>query len=224
MHAWIPECGSGKIWRADECAVVCPMNQEDVGDSAEHGSHGDVAHASAKSRFFATLLLIFCCGHAMFLIFSIMPRSRGQDDPGSPAMDLYRLVTGGRQVWNMFETIPILHSLDARLEAGDATGRRITAGCVLPGFMPYPKPETSRYYILFHRMLATSSGAAVREAYLRKIAQLSSAQRGSGIGGPWSLVMDVEYTRNLFHIRRDGQISMPVTKVFGPANQGGNPP
>ena len=172
----------------------------------------------------AALLLIFCCGHAVFLIVSIIPRTRGQDDPGNPAMDLYRSLTGGRQVWNMFETIPVLHSLDARLEARDATGATITAGCVLPGFRRYPQPETSRYYILFHRMLATSSGAAIREAYLKKINQMPSPPRDFGSGGPWSLVMDVEYTRNLFHIRRDGQIAMPVTKVFGPASPGENPP
>ena len=110
------------------------------------------------------------------------------------------------------------------LEERDATGATITAGCVLPGFRRYPQPETSRYYILFHRMLATSSGAAIRETYLKKINQMPSPPRDFGGCGPWSLVMDVEYTRNLFHIRRDGQIAMPVTKVFGPASPGENPP
>lgn len=134
-------------------------------------------------------------------------------------MDTYRLLTGGRQLWNMFESIPALHSLDMRIEMEDEAGGKTLVGCVLPGFQPYPKPEISRYYVLFHRLLASPSGDAFREAYLRNVASLLPAQKGSG---KWSLVKDAEFIRDLFYSRRDGQISLPVVTNFAPTSPDGN--
>lgn len=167
-----------------------------------------------KKRLLAGLLLAFCCWHVTFLVISIMPPPPARDDPGNPVIDLYRLVIGGRQQWNMFETIPVLHSMDVRLEGEDATGQKITAGCVLPGFKPYPKPEDSRYYVLFYRLMMFDNKVAFQEEYLQKVAQLISAQRGFVSGGKWSIVVDLDCTRNLVHSRRDGQLSMLFTKTF----------
>jgi hypothetical protein len=188
-------------------------NQEDP--AAPQGS-GGTDGLPAKRGPFAYLLLVFFCWHGGFLIFSIIPRAPGQEDPGNPAMDFYRLLTAGRQVWNMFETIPVLHSLDVRLEGLGEKEGKITAGCLLPGFKPCPTPEQPRYYVLFHRLLLTPGGAAFREAYLRKAAQLFPARPGFGVGAGPSLVMDARYTRNLYHIRRDGRVSLWVTKSFAP--------
>ena len=224
MEAQIAHCDTSDTKRSDWGTVMRWMRRGDAADSVEHDSPGEADGSSARSRLLRGLLLIFCCWHAGFLIISIFPRRLGQEDPGHLAMDLYRLLTGGRQLWSMFETIPVLHSLDARLEGEDETGGKITAGCVLPGFKPYPKPEQSRYYVLFHRLLFTANGVGFREAYLRKVAQLLPAQRGSMAGRNWVLVMDTAYTRNLVHSRRDGQLSLQFTKTFGPAGAGGNSP
>ena len=190
------------------------MSQDDAGAAPEQGSPAEAGGVPVRSCLLTGLLLAFCCWHAVFLVISLIPPPPGRDDPGNPAVDLYRLVLGGRQQWNMFETIPVLHSMDVRLEGEDEAGRKITAGCVLPGFKPYPKPEESRYYVLFYRLMLFDNKIAFQETYLRKAAQLISARRGSGAGGKWSLVMDLEYTRNLVHSRRDGQIPMLHTKTF----------
>jgi len=180
--------------------------------------------SSWKRRVGAGLLLIFCCWHAGFLIFSIMPQDPKSEVPASPAMDFYRLVAGGRQEWNMVETIPVLHSLDARLEVEDEKGNNTTGGCVLPGWTPYPEPELARYYVLFHRMLMTASKPSFLEAYLRRVEGRLAAQRGKEVSGRWSLVIDAEYTRTLSLSRRDGELYVFATRSFNPANPGGIAP
>lgn len=224
IEAQIPRGDTGVSQSGAAGIVMRWMRQESGAEFRGPDSSREAGGSPAKRRLLAGLLLIFCCWHAGFLIVSIIPRGPGQDEPGSPAMDLYRLLTGGRQVWNMFETIPVLHSMDARLEGEDEAGRTITAGCVLPGFTPYPKPESSRHYALFHRLLWSSNGAAFREAYLRKAANLLQNQRDSGARGNWSLVVDADYTRNMFYSRRDGLMSLRVTKTFGPDGQVGTSP
>lgn len=200
------------------------MRQGDEENAPEHRSPAEAGGVPMKSRLLTGLLLAFCCWHAVFLLISIIPAPPARDDPGNPGVDLYRLVLGGRQQWNMFETIPVLHSMDVRLEGEDEAGGKITTGCVLPGFKPYPKPEDSRYYVLFFRLMLFDNKVAFQEAYLRKAAQLISAPRSPGAGGKWSLVMDLEYTRNLVHSRRDGQVSMLLTKTFDLPIPRGSPP
>ena len=200
------------------------MSQDDAGAAPEQGSPAEAGGVPVRSCLLTGLLLAFCCWHAVFLVISIIPAPPARDDPGNPAVDLYRLVLGGRQQWNMFETIPVLHSMDVRLEGEDEGGRKITAGCVLPGFKPYPKPEDSRYYVLFYRLMLFDNKVAYRDAYLRNAAQLISARRGPEAVEKWSLVMDLEYTRNLVLIRRDGQLAMPATQTFKLSIPGGSYP
>jgi len=200
------------------------MKKGNPGDSSDQDRLDDAAGFPVKSRWLTGLLLVFCCWHAVFLIVSIIPGPPARDDPGHPAMDFYRLALGGWQHWNMFETIPVLHSMDVRFEGEDEMGRKITAGCVLPGFQPYPKPEKARYYVGFFRLIFFSNKVAYRDAYLRKAAQLLPARPGSGLGGKWSLVVDTEYTRTLFHSRRGGHLSVPFTKTFDLTRPGADSP
>jgi hypothetical protein len=187
----------------------------------DHGVSEDDGAATPKNRWWKALLLAFCCWHAVFLIISIAPAPPSRGDRGNPVLDLYRLMLGGVQQWNMFDTIPVLHSLDVRFESKEATGAKITRGCVLPGFKPYPKPESARYYVLLGRLVMFSNDIPYRDAYMRKAAGLLPAP---GAGESWSLVADEGYTRNLFHIRRDGHMAMPVTQTFDLNNPGASAP
>lgn len=201
------------------------MSQGDEGVPPEHRSPPEIAGGvPIRSRWSTGLLLAFCCWHAVVLIISIIPPPPARDDPGNPAMDFYRLVLSGRQQWNMFETIPVLHSMSARLEGEDGTGGKITDGCVLPGFKPYPMPEDSRYYVLFYRMMFFDNKVAYRDAYLKKAAQLVSARQGSEARRTWSFVLDRAYTRSLIHILHDGQLSLPVRQAFVLPIPGGSLP
>lgn len=190
----------------------------------ESRSLPDADDVSFRSPWLKGLLLAFCCWHAAVLIISIIPPPPAREDPGNPAMDLYRLALSGRQQWNMFETIPVLHSMGARLEGKDGRGDIITAGCVLPGFKPYPMPEDSRYYVLIYRMMFFDNKVPYRNAYLKKAAKLMSARQGTGERRTWSLVLDGAYTRNLIHIVRDGQLAMPVSQTYDLPISGGSVP
>ena len=177
-----------------------------------------------KGRVLSVLLLVFCCWHAVFLIISVVPQRTGQEDRISAPMNLYGMLAAGSQGWKMFETIPLLHSLDARIEIEDEAGGRTSVGSVLPGLAPYPKPELSRHYILLHRMLLSSSSPSHLEAYLRRVDDHLSALRGPAVRGHWSLVIDAEYTRTLIYSRRDGGLYVFATRSFTPANPGGVAP
>ncbi len=193
------------------------MSGGDPAGTAQHGAF------PVKGRVRAVLLLLFCCGHAVFLIASIVTRNPPPTERGNPVLAFYRLFTGGQQQWNMFETIPLLHSLDARIVVDDGPGEVVVVGSVLPGFTPYPRPEQSRYYVLFHRMMIQAERPSFFEAYLRRTDVLLRSQRGSAITGHWALVVDVEWTRTLIHSRRDGGLYVPASRSFDAANPGGTP-
>lgn len=198
------------------------MRDKDLAGSPENGHPAD--GGSMKSRLLAGLLLVFCCWHAVFLVISVIPMPPARHGSGNPALNLYRTALAGRQDWDFFPTIPALHSMELRLEGVDESGGKLTTGCILPGFEPYPDPENLRYYVLFHLLLLSPDHVAFRDAYCRKANQLLSTHGGLGAGRNWSLVMDAQYTRNLFHSRRDGQLSAPVRKTVDLSNPGGNPP
>ena len=190
----------------------------------EHPSLPEAGVVAFRIPWLKGLLLAFCCWHAVVLILSINPPPPAREDPGNPAMDFYRLALSGRQQWNMFETIPVLHSMGARLEGKDERGGIITAGCVLPGFKPYPRPEDSRYYVLIYRMMFFDNKVPYRDAYLKKLANEVSARQSTGERRTWSLVLDGAYTRNLVHILRDGQLAMPVSQTYALPTTGGSAP
>ena len=194
------------------------MNGEDSPNAAQHGAF------PVKGRMWSVLLVGFCCWHAVFLIASIVPRMSSGDERGNPALNFYRLFVSGDQRWNMFETIPQHHSLDARIEVDDGHGGRANLGSVMPGFTPYPNPENARYYNLFYRILLGSEKSPLFLAYLRRTDDLLRAQHGNTITGRWALVVDVEWTRALADSRRDGMLYVPATRFFDPANPGGIAP
>lgn len=190
----------------------------------EHRSLPEADKVWFGIRWLKGLFLAFCCWHALFLVCSIIPVPPTRENPGNPAVALYRLVLGGRQEWNVFNSIPVVHSMDAWIEHEDEKGEKEIVGCVLPGLKPYPVPEETRCYQIFWRLAFFSDGLAFQEAYLKKAAQLLSSLRSPGARGKCSLVMDVEYTRTLSLISRDGQLSLPITKTFALPTLSGSAP
>jgi len=200
------------------------MRSTSPDDSLAQDSAPDAGRVSPGNPWPARLLLVFCCWHAAFLIYSIIPAPPAQNKPGHPVLDFYRIALGGRQQWNMFETIPVLHSLDVRFEGVDRQGRETIVDPVLPGFKPLPRPESARYYNAFYRLLLAAETVPFRDAYLRKVGPLLAAQRDPTAGETWTLVVNQEYTRNLFHSRRGGPISVLVSKSFDISTPDGDAP
>jgi hypothetical protein len=178
---------------------------------------------AVKNRVGAALLVGFCCWHAAFLIVSILPRA-GPEERGNAAMNLYRILVSGQQQWNVFETIPLLHSFDARIEMSEGEGRTLSLGSVMPGFAAYPRPENARYYNVFYRMLLGSAESPFFEAYLRRMDEQIRSRHGGSFTGHWALVVDVEWTRILGESRRGGALYLPAKRAFDIAHRGGITP
>lgn len=178
----------------------------------------------SKIGIWKGLGLAFCCCHAAFLCYSLVPAAPTQVAKGHPALDFYRVAVSGRQQWNLLDTIPAHHSLDVRFEGFDKNGTKYTAGSVLPGLKPYPKPEDIRYYGLFYQLIFASDKAAYRDAYLQKAAQALTAEGSSQVGVDWSLLGDAEYTRTLVHSRRDGRMWLPMPTRIPLGHAPGTPP
>jgi hypothetical protein len=182
---------------------------------ADRGLRAGHPAAHLQGKWGRALLLLFCCWHAGYLLYSIVPRVAGQDAPGAPLLDAYRCVTGSRQVWRLFHTIPLLRSLTMRLEAEISGGTRPSAGCLLPGFGSFPIEENSRFYTLAERLLTNPLGIPYREPYLRKINPLLNEGLPPAEQAPWVLVFEGEFIRNLFYFRVDKRLSIPFRKEFG---------
>jgi hypothetical protein len=179
-------------------------------DSSSDATAAIATPVEGKRPWRMRLLLAFCCFHAVFLICSIYPPGP-VDKPGNPALDFYRVVFVGIEQWNMFETIPSLHSMDVRLEGQNDRGETVTKGSILPGFKRYPQPERVRY---FNSLLRVVSNERQLASYLQKLARALPPRQGPEDGKDWALVVDAEYTRHLFHVARDGQVSIFATKAF----------
>lgn len=204
------------------CRICVPLLEPmSGGDSAGPAQRGPFP---VKNRVGAALLVGFCCWHSIFLIAAVVPRTVGRDERGNPATDLYRTLVSGPQQWNVFETIPLLHSFDARIQVDDGRGHRETLGSVMPGFAPYPRPENARYYNVFYRMLLDPDRSAFLEAYLRKAGTQMRSPQGGAFTGHWALVVDVEWTRILGESRRGGALYVPATRAFDTAHRGGITP
>ena len=144
------------------------MSQGTPGNVPPSGVSGDTRGASPKNGWWTGLVLAFCCWHAAFLAISIVPSPPESDAALHPALDFYASAFAGPQRWNVFETIPTLHSVDFRLEGEDENGNIVTHGCVLPDFKPYPKSERVRYYAGLYRMFSSDP---FRDAYLQRRGQ-----------------------------------------------------
>lgn len=185
------------------------------------GSHAPCPRAPgeqvvAAHRWPGRLLLVFCCWHSSFLIFSILPRGPGQELPGNPVLEWYRALTGSRQCWTMFHTIPVLHALDAHMEAVKPDDSRVSSPCMIPGFTSFPARGTARSKTFLERLLASPLGEPFRSAYVRKVNHLQNAGLPEAERLEWKLVFEGEAIRTLFYSRRDGRFSLPFTKVFPP--------
>jgi hypothetical protein len=91
----------------------------------------------------------------------------------------------------------------------------------LPDFAPYPKPERARYFAGLYRLVSVEP---YRDAYLQRLGQQLPARVGLDDRRHWSFVVDAEYTRNLYHVRRDGHMSVLTSKAFDLPSPRGDAP
>lgn len=192
------------------CLYSVPVRS--LAPSAQHQDQkpGDGSCAYRLRPWQSWFIVIFACCHAVKLLAGLLPEESRPDLLPGGLSHAYETLTGSRQNWNMFATIPSHHHYAARIVIQGTDGQEREEGPLLPGLMPWPEPEVVRYYNFFERMLSGSMGDEVRDevrdAYLLKMDEALRAEGKIREGERWSLEVTEDFTRTLAFIQKDGRV------------------
>lgn len=163
---------------------------------------------SAYWLFVASLAMAYHCGAATA---SLIPKKSALRTVVLPAFESYNKVTGTRQGWGMFNTIPWDEDYDVRVMATTWDGKDCEYGFVLPGLRE--KNDHERIHKLFNT-LGKDNYSIYRDAYLanlgKRIAELV----------PETTQYEVHFISHrmwgLKKIAEKGKISREVKTTYGP--------
>lgn len=162
-----------------------------------------------------------CAVHALFLIFALIPPRLRSEGATGRLLAAYQKWTGSEQRWDMFETIPQLHKLEAGLIEVREDGAIRRPGVILPELSPYPAPERPRHYSLFHRMIWQPDGPAYADAFLQRVTgQFRNQPRPPKAV---ALQIDAWHTRSLIGVKSLGEIAVNKIATYGPVPVGETP-
>lgn len=152
----------------------------------------------------AALTLLFL-GHMLATSVQHIPKDSALRPVADPFVP-YQALTGIWQDWDMFTTIPYLHSYDVALDVTNANGTSEASGPLLPGLRPYD--GDIRTEALFTRVLEEQAFAGYRTPYFRSVC--AALRASSGKGGQTLLFREkFERIRPLAEIRAGGGIGRP---------------
>ncbi len=165
-------------------------------------------------------ILIFASVHLVFLAFGSLPVPWRDRLHVAPAHRFYERLTRCHQLWSMFETIPNMHSLQARLVVQEGTQKARAEGMVLPGLRKFSQHDQVRLNNWMINVIFNSSRGVFREAYMKSAA---AALLSSGRYSPKarvSLEVVPAYTRSLLGVRTLKEIAVEDPSVLGPFELG----
>jgi hypothetical protein len=123
----------------------------------------------------ATTLLLL--GHMLATSVQHIPRDSALRPAATPFV-AYQALTGIWQDWDMFITIPYLHSYDVALDVTNAKGTSTSYGPMLPGLRAYDGDIRTEGF--FTRVLEEDVFAGYRDAYFRSVCAALRASSGEG--------------------------------------------
>ncbi len=147
----------------------------------------------------ATLLFL---GHMFATCVQHIPKDSALRPAAEPFVP-YLALSGVWQDWDMFVTIPYLHSYDVSLEVTDGDRAVGTFGPTLPGLRPYDGDIRSEGF--FTRVLDEPPFAGYRDAYARSVCAALRASSGHG-GQSLAFHETFERIRPIADIRSGGGI------------------
>ncbi|MDB6005051.1 MAG: hypothetical protein JWR15_2038 [Prosthecobacter sp.] len=166
------------------------------------------------------VILIFASVHLVYLAFGALPVPWRDRLHVSPAHRFYERLTRCHQVWNMFETIPNMHKMEARLVVTDEKGKLREEGMVLPGLKKFSQHDQVRLNNWMINVIFNSSRGVFREAYMKNAATALLSSRRYGPKARMSLEVLPSYTRSLLGVRTLKEISVEKPSVLGPFELG----
>jgi hypothetical protein len=168
-------------------------------------------HAIGRLR--PIVIVIFSCLCATNYLVGLFPKSSDAGAAIIEATGPIRWTTGTWQRWQMFHSIPSLHKISVHIDGRDAAGVEKTFGPRLPGLTAFSPIEKNRQNYVFMRMSFDPPGP-YGDDYLRLVGEALFAADPE-LTEFW-IRYEMDYTRDLRHIRRDGVLTKHITKEFGP--------
>lgn len=165
-------------------------------------------------------IVVLASVHLVFLLFGILPeRWRDALHIGSP-FNWYERLTRTHQVWNMFETIPNMNRLEARLVVQEGKQKAREEGVVLPGLRKFSQHDQVRLNNWMVNVIFNPTRGVFREAYMRSAAEALLRSRRYSPEAQMNLEAIPAYTRSLLGVRSLKEIAVERPSVLGPFKLG----
>lgn|GEM_PF-2949158 len=164
-----------------------------------------------RSRPLRWMAVVFGCFHGSMLLVSLAPFYSPPHSTLLPVLTPYHELTGTRQDWDMFQTIPETFSMSARMKMESADGTISLVGPILPDLETFQTPKSIRYFCAISRILHGRNELNYRKGWDRLI-----ARKVEDMGGvSYEVEIEEQLTRNFFYIKRDGQLTKTFYTRFG---------
>ena len=162
------------------------------------------------------MIVVFASVHLVFLLFGVLPASWRDRIHVSPVFQSYERLTRCHQLWNMFETIPNMNRLEARLVVKEEGRKAREEGVVLPGLRRFTQHDYVRLNNWMVNVIFNPTRGVFREAYMRSAALALLRTGRYSSKAEMTLEVIPAYTRSLKGVLTLKEIAVERPSVLGP--------
>ena len=162
------------------------------------------------------MIVVFASVHLVFLLFGVLPASWRDRIHVSPVFQSYERLTRCHQLWNMFETIPNMNRLEARLVVKEEGRKAKEEGVVLPGLRRFTQHDYVRLNNWMVNVIFNPTRGVFREAYMRSAALALLRTGRYSSKAEMTLEVIPAYTRSLKGVLTLKEIAVERPSVLGP--------
>ena len=166
------------------------------------------------------MIVVFASAHLVFLLFGMLPVRWRDQIHVSAVFNPYERVTRCHQLWNMFETIPNMHRLEARLIVQEGGQKPREVGMVLPGLRRFSQHDQVRLNNWMVNVIFNATRGVFRESYMKSAAEALLRTGRYSPRTQVSLEVIPAYTRSLLGVRSLKEIALERPSVLGPFELG----
>ena len=166
------------------------------------------------------VIVVFATVHVVFLFFGILPARWREQLRVASVFQFYERITRCHQVWTMFETIPNMHRMEARLVVQEGMQKAREEGMVLPGLRRFSQHDQVRLNNWMMNVVFNSSRSVFRESYMKSAAEALLRSRRYSPKAQVNLEVIPAYTRSLMGVHTLKEIAVERPSVLGPFELG----
>ncbi len=166
------------------------------------------------------LIVVFASVHLAFLLFGVLPARWRDRIQVTSVFNVYERVTRCHQLWNMFETIPNMNRMEARLIVQERGQKPKELGMVLPGLRRFYQHDQVRLNNWMVNVIFNPTRGVFRESYMESAAEALLRTGRYSPRTQVSLEVIPAYTRSLLGVRTLKEIAVERPSVLGPFELG----